>query len=150
MLKIISLAILVATSLISISIIVLTIPKNSLEVENQTLQTSFTIKKLVLTKPGFITIMAANQYHKISNVFAGRYPHRLSPGTYSNLVIFKQENRAKEEKATSTSEEPSNGYTYFALVYEDTDGNSVLSGSDRIMTDWMGRELIARFRAHPR
>ncbi|MBI3577164.1 hypothetical protein HY086_03960 [Candidatus Gottesmanbacteria bacterium] len=121
-------------------------PKASLYIENQLPGEYFVVKEMTLTKPGFVVIYKANNYHKLGDEIVGIRQQLFPPGRYSDVHILRY-NQSDKPKSERSNAAVSGGTLYFAVLYEDSDHNTVLSSGDRIMTDWLGREMMRPFMA---
>lgn len=135
-------AVFVLATIISIIIILLVIPKDSVIVLDQPASKSISVKKLTLTKGGFLVFLATNRYGKPTSNFLAQTEYLL-PDTYTD---FSADFNTLPD-GTIIQVKP--GDVLFAALYEDTDGTKGFSGTisgDKQIKNWFGKPVIAKFR----
>ncbi|MBI3577162.1 hypothetical protein HY086_03950 [Candidatus Gottesmanbacteria bacterium] len=139
---------LIAVVMIGVSLVAMlgfsAFPKPSLRVENQQTGEYFVVKKMTLTKAGFVVIYKADKYHKLGDEIVGIRQQFFSPGTYADVRIVRS-NRWEKPQTETNQADITEKTLYFAVLYEDSDRNTVFSPGDRIVTDWLGRQMVRSF-----
>lgn len=117
------------------------LPKNYIDVADQDAKDTFFVKKMTLTKGGFLIFQGSNRYGKPG--FAIASTEYLLPDTYTEFTVD-----VFRDSEGKPSLELKKGNLVFASLFEDTDGTKNFSGleNDKLLKNWLGKPVSKKFR----